>query len=305
MTFKRPKPPKYLRWLTPLLLVSIGLHGLGLLIPVPEPPEPPEITESEAIESISVSTLPPTLESKELSDFVPPPDLPPPDLPPPAEPLLIEEPPLTAPELLEEPFPETIQELEQEATQKQEQETTQEQEQETTQEQEQETTQEQEQETTAQRIRRTYDATGTSTAEGRAAYSKFLQDEDGLLRTYGLSASRSMGLPRTILDLNYVDPESCFEPGFNLSSDVTVGVIVSGGIVEELELFTKVGDAELNAWVEKVIFGDPDAIAKTDNPNINVYELLAQRANSEGNPLSAETEGIIFKIRVTFPDQPC
>ena len=89
--------PKFLRWLSPLLLVSLGLHGLGLLVPVPEKPE--DIARPEYIEpeSIQVSTLPPIAEPAPEPEPPPPPPEPPP--PPVEEPL----PPVVEP--LQETFP--------------------------------------------------------------------------------------------------------------------------------------------------------------------------------------------------------
>ena len=47
-----------MRWLTPLLLVSLGLHGIGLFAPVPRKAEVKEEVEELALESIQLSVLP-------------------------------------------------------------------------------------------------------------------------------------------------------------------------------------------------------------------------------------------------------
>ncbi len=47
-----------MRWLSPLLLLSLGLHGLGLFVPVPRKAEVPEEVEELALDSIQVSVLP-------------------------------------------------------------------------------------------------------------------------------------------------------------------------------------------------------------------------------------------------------
>ncbi len=47
-----------MRWLSPVLLVSLGLHAMALWLPIPSEPEPPEVPESELLEPIRVSTLP-------------------------------------------------------------------------------------------------------------------------------------------------------------------------------------------------------------------------------------------------------
>ena len=93
-----PQPPRVniWRWLSPLLLVSLGLHGLGVLVPLPDKPEEVEDSELEVLDSIQVSTLPLSLES-ELSSTEPepppvPPEVPPAPLePPPPEPSPIQE----------------------------------------------------------------------------------------------------------------------------------------------------------------------------------------------------------------------
>ena len=77
--------PKFLRWLSPLLLVSLGLHGLGLLVPVPEKPEDIEQFEPEEFDPIAVSTLPPTLELSEPEEVEEDVALEPPPPPPPPE----------------------------------------------------------------------------------------------------------------------------------------------------------------------------------------------------------------------------
>ncbi|MEM8503424.1 MAG: hypothetical protein AAF716_09755 [Cyanobacteria bacterium P01_D01_bin.1] len=70
------QPTKIMRWLSPLLLVSLGLHGLGLLIPVPRKAEVLNEPEELSLESIPVSMLP----------AEPLPEMPVVELPPPPEP---------------------------------------------------------------------------------------------------------------------------------------------------------------------------------------------------------------------------
>ena len=48
-----------LRWVSPVLLISIALHGLAVLVPVPEQEDIAEEPETEELEPIQVSTLPP------------------------------------------------------------------------------------------------------------------------------------------------------------------------------------------------------------------------------------------------------
>ena len=54
---------KIIHWLSPLLLLSLGLHGLAMLIPIPEEAETVEEPELELPEPIQVSTLPPRPEA--------------------------------------------------------------------------------------------------------------------------------------------------------------------------------------------------------------------------------------------------
>ena len=68
-----------MRWLSPLFLVSLGLHGLGLFMPVPKAAEVPEEVEELTLESIPVSILPaeplpstaPTIPAKPLPNTAP------------------------------------------------------------------------------------------------------------------------------------------------------------------------------------------------------------------------------------------
>ncbi|MEL6813293.1 MAG: hypothetical protein AAFP03_00605 [Cyanobacteria bacterium J06598_3] len=78
-------------WLSPLLLVSLGLHGVGLLIPMPDlTPEALEDPEVELPDPIQVTELPLKLEPEPEPEpepvFIPPPPpvvIPPPVTPPP------------------------------------------------------------------------------------------------------------------------------------------------------------------------------------------------------------------------------
>ena len=100
--FRRPKLNS---WVTSLVMVSIGLHGLVMALPMPnlveEKPETPEPSETEVIQVVTLpklATAPESLQS------------PVPEQPPPAEPPTVEEPVediiLTTPEILDELEPE-------------------------------------------------------------------------------------------------------------------------------------------------------------------------------------------------------
>ncbi|MBT9312832.1 energy transducer TonB [Leptothoe kymatousa] len=102
------------RWLTPLVLTSIGLHGLVLALPMPrlveEEPEKTELVEPKVIQVVTLPKL-----ATGPSDALPlpePPEEAPLELPPegpPTEVAIVEEIIVTEPEILEylEPEPET------------------------------------------------------------------------------------------------------------------------------------------------------------------------------------------------------
>ncbi|WP_121968646.1 hypothetical protein [Leptolyngbya sp. BC1307] len=55
----KPQWQKLIHWVSPLLVLSLGLHGLALLIPIPKKPEVrEEPPETELLEPIRVSALP-------------------------------------------------------------------------------------------------------------------------------------------------------------------------------------------------------------------------------------------------------
>lgn len=79
-----------MRWLSPLLLTSLGLHGLGLFVPIPRKAEVPEEVEELTLDSIQVSVLP----SEPASDLPAEPDLPIKTESPPIEPSVAKPPPV-------------------------------------------------------------------------------------------------------------------------------------------------------------------------------------------------------------------
>lgn len=77
---------KIIHWLSPLLILSLGIHGLALLIPIPEKADPKEEPKPELLEPIQVSTLPPLPEAAtEPSIAEPPPKSPEPVVPEPVQ----------------------------------------------------------------------------------------------------------------------------------------------------------------------------------------------------------------------------
>ena len=91
--------PKFNSWLTSLILVSIGLHGLVLALPLPDLVDPPpEVEELPEPEVIQVVTLPKLATASESSE---PPVPEPPEEPPPPEPPM-EDIVLTDPEILDQ-----------------------------------------------------------------------------------------------------------------------------------------------------------------------------------------------------------
>jgi hypothetical protein len=101
MTSVSTQQSKIMRWLSPLLLVSLGLHGLGLLVPIPRKAEVLNEPEELALESIPVSILPAEpLPDALVVEPVPPsvpiqPELVPPEI----YPITVPAVPLPAPEL--------------------------------------------------------------------------------------------------------------------------------------------------------------------------------------------------------------
>ncbi len=99
-------------WVTSLVMVSIGLHGLVLALPLPdlveEKTETPDPSETEVIQVVTLPKLATAPES--LQSPVPDP------VEPPLEPPAVEEPVedivLTAPEILEETEPEPVEDSE-------------------------------------------------------------------------------------------------------------------------------------------------------------------------------------------------
>ena len=93
--------PKFNSWLTTLVLVSIGLHGLVLALPMPslEPPAEIEAVPDDP-DVIQVVTLPKLATAPESPQPPPPEPLP---EPPPPEPPPVDDIVITDPEILEEP----------------------------------------------------------------------------------------------------------------------------------------------------------------------------------------------------------
>jgi len=300
MTSKEPKLPKYLRWLTPLLVVSLGLHGLGLLIPVPERPEKEPI-EIEEIESISVSTLPPILAPAAADDSVPPPSpvpLPPEQLPPepppiaaplppeqlspvpspPEEPLLPPEPdplvpamPTLAPTTPTTPVTPTTPII--------------------------------------PPTRRIYSRANVNFSAAQAALTDFFAP-GGVGDTFTLSFAdlKQVGGSGVLTEITYVDPDpnSCLD-GFPAAE--TFGFVAVIGDTSDssgqpmrnildVKLLQPTTDNDVDSWLETtVIFGDATA-------GINIYNEIVAQANKMGQ-LGDREEAVSFRIRVLFPNNPC
>ncbi|MEM8612887.1 MAG: hypothetical protein AAGF93_12785 [Cyanobacteria bacterium P01_H01_bin.105] len=96
--------PKWNSWVTPLVLASIGLHGLVMALPMPDladiPPVPPELPEPDVIQVVTLPKL-----AKIDGSPKPPLPEPPPEEPPPVE-EPVEELVVADPEILEEIAPE-------------------------------------------------------------------------------------------------------------------------------------------------------------------------------------------------------
>lgn len=103
--------PKLNSWVTPLVLASIGLHGLVLALPMPslveDVPETPESPDPDVIQVVTLPKLATAPESVEPPIPEPPPDELPPDEPPLEEPP-VEEIVITDPEMLDQVEPEVV-----------------------------------------------------------------------------------------------------------------------------------------------------------------------------------------------------
>lgn len=62
MPSDKPSWRKFTHWLSPLLAVSLGLHGLVMLIPLPDRDEPVEVSDADLPEPIPVTELPQSAE---------------------------------------------------------------------------------------------------------------------------------------------------------------------------------------------------------------------------------------------------
>jgi len=89
------------RWYRPLFVLSIGLHSLLLLVPMPDVEQPEEVVEPEDTEVIEVVTLPEVAVLPAAAELEAPPAVAP--APPKPEPPLTAPPPAPAPPMTEAP----------------------------------------------------------------------------------------------------------------------------------------------------------------------------------------------------------
>ncbi|MBE9070184.1 hypothetical protein IQ260_26435 [Leptolyngbya cf. ectocarpi LEGE 11479] len=103
--------PKLNSWVTPLVLASIGLHGLVLALPMPDLGDPPvAVEELPEPEVIQVVTLPKLATASESPESPIPEPVQPEEPPPPAPPT--EDIVLTDPEILDQTDPEILDQVE-------------------------------------------------------------------------------------------------------------------------------------------------------------------------------------------------
>ena len=238
MTTAKPKWPKILHWLSPLLFVSLGLHGLGLLLPVPEKPEEIERPEFIEPESIQVSTLPITPEptpepeppSPEIEEA--PPVTAPPQEPFPLQAELPPEDPIFEEEFFEEEF------FEEDAN---------------FQEQQEEEQLGNDSENDVSPTRYTHSKEGTSANQGSLNSANFI-----LAQTGGVGATNAL----TTLELTYTADQECFDP---LPGPIQLVAIVDRQpAIAATEITRKSGYQEIDSWLNTLLQGPlpPEAFAQ-------------------------------------------
>ena len=211
---------RFLYWLSPVLLISIGLHGIILLVPLPDRDNVIEPEEVPLPEPIAVTTLPPTADEEPEAIAPPAAFIPEPapqvEAPPPAPPPVIEVPPVIVPlEPTPEPTPDPAPEPTPSPTP--------------------DPTPEPTPDPTPQFAQpRAYNSTGTT--------PEFVRNQGGLFAAkYGRSEDISY-----LLDLGYEANGECFDK--DIEAQVAVVLDKNENIVHS-ELIKKTGYDLIDAWL--------------------------------------------------------
>ncbi|MGD1864345.1 MAG: hypothetical protein ACFB0D_07305 [Phormidesmis sp.] len=289
MTSAKPKWPKLLRWLSPLLLASLGLHGLGLLLPVPETEEieRPEFVEPE---SIQVSTLPPTL--KPPAPEPAPPPLPPAVVPPPVVEPVQEAFPFQEDALLEEEIPpevppEEIPPEDDDSSFEESDADSQD-----------DDIQDDDSSDEEPSSRNAYNEQGTSDADFQLAAISFSANYPGV--------AVQTNVP---LALTYTADKECFDP---LPGEVQMGAAInnSGGVVETA-LFRKSGYQKIDDWIEDIVGFDelpPESFARLSISDGYLPDWINETRNNGADPLvptGEDAKAYAIQVIVTVEGNRC
>ena len=300
MTPAKPNWQKILQWFSPLLLVSLGLHGIAMVIPVPDKEEIVEEPDVELPEPISVTELPPGIEPEPEPEpepvFVPAPPppaviAPPPPEPPPEPPPVVQPPavvelppePELPPEL--EPEPETIPEPE--------------------------TNFEPEPEVNSS-------SKPTKPPTMPQAYTPGDGRAERDLRTQFFTI---YGVPESIempLTLNYPADGKCYENETPLTVQVLVSIDKYGNVSADTEdndiivIAKTSGYADIDQWItDQSIFGlPPEAFASMEgSDNVDIVDWLRNAYSSQTSdpfvPQDQEQAPFAFTANVTIQDNQC
>lgn len=281
---------KLIYWLSPLLLLSLGLHGLGMLVPIPETKEVIE-REEELPDPIQVSELPVPLPSAEPEPEPipePPPEVVTPQKPesePASQKPITIEAPLPAqpsPENPPEPPPEPPPSNTPPGA------------------------------TPPTPTRQARNTTGTTPGEAVGATNDFFS-AGGIGDFYELTIldlGSPVGNSTSLFTLNYpVDNDSCFEDLPNEPLDVNFIAIVgdfedisSGGwrrSVLDGELLQKTGYMPVDDWITEVLLGSVEI------SGFDTFGEIEKRLSTPPAGLGDPDEVYTFRFQVVLPDKPC
>ncbi len=270
---------KIIHWLSPLLILSLGIHGLVLLVPIPEKSDLVEEPDPELLEPIQVSTLPPL---PEAATDQPPIAI----LPENSEPV-VPEPAQTA-----QPVPAAAQPAPQN------------------------TPNPQPLPTSTMPAPATmpitkpskpppatpqpYSAAGTTAAEARNAVIAFGS-------TYG-------ALPKNVdtpLALTYPAERRCFDPA-SLEASMAVAVNNGGGVIGG-KVVKNSGSTVVDEWIEDTLLGlELPSYAFADPANASgktiadwIYETSVQPAGEPLVPAGVNQAAYLINVTVTVEDNNC
>ena len=305
----KPQWQKLIHWVSPLLVLSLGLHGLVLLIPVPkepelreEPPEPellepirvsalpkpslPESTGAESIGAGSAAIASPELTQSPPAAAPPEPERSPEPVPRPSSssaPAPAPAPPVAPPagdsadaggagnagETASSTGRPTKPDL----------------------------------------LPQSYSNVGTTSGEASAALSE-------LLRTYTTAADDPAPLKfiKHSLPLAFPAEDYCFKDYSEPPANVVVIVenaqtgpeVIDGGITQ------KTGYATIDKWVDKSVFPtdqvDPNANTDVEIPEVAAVNILEWMAGNLNGPMFETDEVTVaytFGVKVTLVGNPC